>query len=110
MKKLVLIYHSPAEAKAKMSDISPEEKAKGMASWLVQRDRCGNALVDFGAPLVGGRSIDESGKWNDSSKEVSGYSILQANNADDVKSLIDGHPHLAWVPGCSIKIHECIAM
>ena len=110
MKKYVLIYHSPAEAMAKMADVSPEDKANGMKPWFAWKEKCGNALIDFGAPLLGGKSVDNSGRWNDSTKEVSGYSILQGENVKDIEKLIDGHPHLAWVPGCSIEIHECMSM
>ncbi len=110
MKKFVAIYYAPAEAMAQMANITPEQAAKGMEPWLKWREKCGNSIVDFGTPLVAGQSVNASGSWAGSTKQVSGYSILQGENADDVKALFEGHPHLSWAPGCEIEIHECAAM
>lgn len=110
MKKFVAIYYAPAEAMAKMSTISPEEATKGMEPWLAWREKCGDKMVDFGAPLVGGQVVDVSGNWQGSAKEVSGYSILQGENTEEVKALFKDHPHLSWAPGCAIEILECAAM
>ena len=35
------------------------------------------------------------------------YSILQAGSADEVESILEGHPHLA-MPGTSIEVLEII--
>ena len=40
---------------------------------------------------------------------VSGYSILEAGSADEVETLLNGHPHLA-IPGSSIEVLEVIPM
>ena len=40
---------------------------------------------------------------------MSGYSILEAGSADEVETLLDGHPHLT-MPGASIEVLEVIPM
>ena len=110
MKKFVVIYYAPAEALAAMANISQEEQAKGMEAWYAWKAQHDPHIVDFGAPLMGGQTLDVSGNWNGSTKEVSGYSIVQGADAEEVKAIFQGHPHLSWAPGCSIEINECVAM
>ena len=110
MKKFMVIYHAPAEAMAQMGEATPEQKAEGMKPWLAWKDSVGDSLVDFGAPLVGGTRLLPDGSSEMSTKEVTGYSILQANDMEEAKSLLSGHPHLAWTGGCDIEVHECMEM
>lgn len=67
--------------------------------------RCGDSLVDMGAPLVGGQKLSKSGS-SDSERQVVGYSILQADDMAAAKALLQGHPHLEWAEGCEIEVHE----
>jgi len=39
-----------------------------------------------------------------------GYSILQAENMDEAKELLQGHPHLDWNAACEIEVHESLPM
>ena len=110
MKKFIVIYHAPAEAMAQMATMTDEQKAKGMEAWMAWKAKHDGHIVDFGAPLMGGQSLDASGAWNGSGKEVSGYSIIQGESAEAVKSIFGDHPHLGWAPGATIELHECIAM
>ena len=41
-----------------------------------------------------------------SDKGVVGYSVLQAKSMRDAVKMLKGHPHLAWVDGCQIEVHE----
>jgi hypothetical protein len=110
MKKFVIIYHAPAEAMAQMASATPEQKMEGMKPWMAWKEAVGDALVDFGAPLFGGVRLKPDGTSENSAKEVSGYSILQAKDLDTAQSLLKGHPHLAWTGGCDIEVHECTEM
>ena len=107
MKKFIVLYHAPAEA---MATAAPEEKMEGMKPWMAWKDSIGDALVDFGAPLMPGQRLLPDGTSEGSSKEVTGYSIIQANEMSEAKSLLKGHPHLAWTGGGDIEVHEAIAM
>jgi len=43
-----------------------------------------------------------------SDEEVTDYSILEAESMDAAIVMFQGHPHLGWVAGCEIKIHEAM--
>ncbi|MGI9551095.1 MAG: hypothetical protein ACR2MT_07840 [Aurantibacter sp.] len=110
MKKFIVTYHTPAEEMAKMGEINPEDMKKGMEPWMAWAARCGNKLVDMGAPLMGGQKLSPDGSSTNSGRAVTGYSILQAENMEEAKSLMDGHPHLQWAGGCEIEIHESMPL
>ncbi len=109
MKKFIVIYHSSVDAEDKMKNSKPEDMKKGMEAWMVWAKKCGDGLVDMGAPLRGGQRLTPAGS-NPSDKGVSGYSILQAPDMDAAKALLEGHPHLAWAAGCEIEVHETMPM
>ncbi|MCK5464818.1 MAG: hypothetical protein KAI95_17455, partial [Bacteroidales bacterium] len=67
-------------------------------------------LVDLGAPLMGGQKLLPDGKIENSIREVAGYSVLQAENMEEAKALLDGHPHLAWDGACEIEVHEVMPL
>ena len=110
MKKFIVIYHAPAEAMAQMANVTPEEMQEGMKPWMDWAAKCGDQLVDMGTPLMGGQRVLPDGTSQDSTREVTGYSVLQANDMAEAKSLVDGHPHLAWTGGCEIEVHESMPL
>ena len=105
MKKFVVIYHAPESAVEQTQSMTPEEMKAGMGAWFEWAEKCGDALVDFGTPLMGGQKLSTSGS-SPSDKGVIGYSILQAEDLEGAKGLLQGHPHLAWAAGCEIEVHE----
>lgn len=110
MKKFIVLYHAPAEAMAMMADATPEQKEEGMKPWMAWAEKCGPALVDLGTPLIGGIRLSPDGGSADSTKEVTGFSLLKAENMDAAKALMEGHPHLGWNGGCSIELHESVPL
>ena len=106
MKKFIVIYHAPVDAMAQTGNSSPEDQAKGMQLWMDWAQKCGSNLVDLGSPLMNGQQLNPDGTSKASSKNVAGYSILQAENMEEAKALLKGHPHLGWNAGCTIEIHE----
>lgn len=109
MKKFVVIYHASQEAMAKMGESTPEEMKEGMKPWMEWAERCGDGLVDLGAPLMGGQKVTPSGS-QDVGGTVSGYSILQAESMEDAKKLLENHPHLGWDASCEIAIYEAMPL
>lgn len=109
MNKYVVIYYAPTAAVEQTQNITPEEMGEGMKSWMAWAERCGDALVDLGAPLGGGQKITKSGS-SPSDKDVIMYSILQAENMEAAQALLRGHPHLEWAPGCEIEVHEAMPL
>jgi len=110
MKTYLAIYHAAPEAMAQMSTATAEQKAEGMKHWFAWKDLIGESLIDFGAPLAGGVNISPDGAKRTSAREVSGFSIVQAENADAAQALFEEHPHLNWHPSASIEVHEYVAM
>ncbi len=109
MKKYIVIYHASVEAAKKMANSTPEEMKKGMEPWMTWAKQCGSGLVDWGTPLGNGMAVTKSGT-TPSQKEVIGYSILQANSMDEAVEMLKGHPHLDWVDGCSVEVHESLPL
>lgn len=111
MKKFIAIYHTPEAAKAQMANVTPEQYGEMMKLWGAWGERCGENLVEMGAPVMGGHSLDASGNWTSGNQEIGGYSIVQGKDADAVKALFVGHPHLSvGIPGAKVEIHEFIPM
>ncbi len=107
MKKFIVLYHAPLEAMNEaQKNSTPENQAKGMEGWMKWAERCGNKLVDMGSPLMNGQQLSPGGQSKNSTKDVAGYSILQAENLEEAKKLLEGHPHLGWNASCSIEVHE----
>ena len=110
MKKYIVIYHAPEELMARTASSAPEEMEEGMKEWMAWAAKCGNKLVDLGNPLAFGQKILADGTSQKSTRGVGGYSILQADDMDDAKSLLQGHPHLAWDAACEIEVHEIMPL
>lgn len=109
MKKFMVLYHIPNNAKMETSNMSSEEQAKGIEAWMAWAQKCGDRLVDMGSPLANGLSLTLGG-GGASDKGVAGYSILQANNMEEATALLKGHPHLDWNAACSIEVHETMSI
>jgi len=110
-KKFLIIYHAPFEAMAQMANVPVEQQAAGMALWQAWIKRMGNKLVDIGAPLINGKSVRAGGSSSPSKKEVSGYSLVEAANLDEVMGFLEGHPHLSgWHPEATVEIHETVLL
>lgn len=110
MKKFVLLYNAPAEAMATMGTATPEEKQKGMQAWMDWKDKMGEGVLDFGAPMMGSMTVNKDGSANQAPSEHTGYSLVQAESMEVLTEAVKSHPHLQWYDGCNIEIFECIAM
>jgi hypothetical protein len=109
MKNFIVIYHAPISATEQMAQASPEEMQKGMEPWMAWAQKCGDGLVDMGAPLANGQAVTESGT-HPSHKDVVGYSVLQAESMDAAVEMLKDHPHLGWAEGCEIEVHETMPL
>ena len=102
MKKYLVLYRSPTSAREMMASSTPEQMQAGMEAWGKWAGQVGSAIVDLGAPLgdgenVGGRAADGN---------VTGFSILQAESQDEVKKVLQDHPHFQTPGGASIEVFE----
>ena len=103
MTRFVFIYHAP-DAPASEPP-TPDQMGAVMAEWMAWGDRVGDGLVDFGTPLAGGVRV-APGETAPSAREVSGYSIIEADDLDAAIELAKAHPHLNMPGGCEIEVHE----
>lgn len=111
MKKFLVTYHAPAETLQAMTNRSPEDMQKGMEAWMQWSQKCGSNLVDMGMPLYNSQSIKSDGTTAGSDKQFCGYSILQAENMEAAKALMEGHPHISgWNPDASVEVHETMQL
>ncbi|KPL16399.1 MAG: hypothetical protein AMS23_01015 [Bacteroides sp. SM1_62] len=94
MEKYIVIYHAPDELMDQSANTSPEEMEKGMESRMAWAAKCGDQLVDLGNPLMEGQKLFADGRSGQSTRQVCGDSVLQAENIEEAKGLLEGHPHL----------------
>jgi len=109
MKKYIVIYHSTVSSADQMKNMRPEDVQAEMAKWMKWATQCGSALVDMGAPLGASLSLASDGSSKLRTEHVVGYSILEAENMDEAKKLLENHPHFTSGE-CSIAIHEAMPL
>ncbi len=107
MKKFMILYLAPVTAESQMN-VSPEEMKKGMEPWLDWFNKIGTALVEGGAPLGNGMNFTLKAS-SKARSQVTGYSIVQADDMDAVKALVKDHPHF-MLPNSSIEVFEIMPM
>ena len=108
MAKYVFIYHAPMTP-AEAAPPTPEQMEAVMSEWNAWASRVGDRMVDFGTPLAGGVRVTTNGT-SSSTRDVAGYSIIEADNLDAALTLAQGHPHLNMPGGCEIEVHEAQAI
>ncbi len=104
MTTYVFIYHAPTPP-ADATPPSHEEMQAVMGQWHAWSDKVGDGLLDFGAPLAGGTRVTPEGT-SPGSREVAGYSIIDAEDMAAALALAQAHPHLNMPGGCTIEVHE----
>ena len=104
MSKFMVLYRAQASVREQMANATPEQQQAGLEAWRAWATKVGYAIVDLGSPLAHTTHVGPGAATADG---VAGYSILQAGSADEVETLLDGHPHLA-MPGASIEVLEII--
>ena len=110
-KKFLVIYHVPADAMVQSVNATPEQQAEGMALWTAWAKRCGSKLIDMGSPLMNGKSLNPKGDFASSTKEVAGYSLMEAEDWNEIFSLLEDNPHISgWHPEATIEIHETMIL
>jgi len=102
MTKFLVLYRAISTAAEQMAAGTPEQAQAGMEAWMAWAQRAGDAVVDLGAPLA----VVEAG--GDAGDPIGGYSVLQAEDAEALVKVLDGHPHAAM--GGTIEILEFLPM
>jgi YCII-related domain len=89
MTKYLVLYRSGMTASEQMASNTPEQAQAGMEAWMTWAGQAGDAIVDLGSPTA---VVDPGG---DSGDPIGGYSILQADSAEALAAVLEGHPHRA---------------
>jgi hypothetical protein len=106
MSKFMILYRAPASAREQMENATPEQRRAGLEAWRAWATRVDYAIADLGSPLAHTTHVGEGAASTDG---IAGYSILEAGSADEVETILDGHPHLS-MPGASVEVMEIIPM
>jgi hypothetical protein len=104
MSKFMILYRATTSAREQMANATPEQMQAGLEAWRTWATKVGYAVADLGSPLAHTTHV---GPGEASAEGVTGYSILEAGSADEVETILDGHPHLA-MPGSSVEVFELI--
>lgn len=103
--KFVYIYHGPTETPDGGSPSEDDMKAV-MEAWMGWAAKVGDAMTDFGMPLGGGVMVSPGGSTESSGSDITGYTILEADDFDAALALAKDHPHLETPGGCTIEVLE----
>ncbi len=103
MAKFMVLYRSPVSAEEQMAGATPEQAQAGLDAWNAWGAKAGDSLVDFGTPVSHAGVVGAGGP--PSGDHIGGFSVLEAGSADELRPLLDGHPHL-MVEGATIEILE----
>lgn len=106
MKKFLIIYHAPASLQKAVKKLTPQQRAEGMKAWMGWFNGLGTNLVDMGQPLTGGKALRQGKPVANSTKNTTGYSVIQANNMQEAKAMLKNHPHTQWSKQASIELLE----
>ena len=108
MTKYLFIYHAPMTP----ADAAPPDPAQMdavMQQWNDWAAKVGDGMVDFGTPLANGTRVTPNGT-SPSTREVAGYTLVEAESMDAAVELARVHPHLNMPGGCEIEVHEAQAV
>jgi hypothetical protein len=107
MPKFIYLYRGPATP---MSDLTPEQGAERMAAFGAWMQKVGPALVDVGSPFGTSASVRDDGAEG-TAGDLTGYTIIEADDLATAKSLTDGLPFLSGSDGkCTVEIFELLVM
>ncbi len=110
MKKFVILYFAPAAEVAQWAKASEEDKQASLKKWMDWKAKYEDNILDLGSPIIPGQKRKANTEWASCSNDVSGFSIVQGESAEEVKSMLDNHPHTASSPTFGIGIYPCASM
>ena len=108
MAKYLILYRSPMSTSEQLANATPEQMKAGMDAWMAWAGKAGDKVADLGSPLAHSTHVGP-GSAASGGADVCGYSILEADSAEEAAGALDGHPHLE-MPGNSIEVLELMTM
>jgi hypothetical protein len=102
MAKFIYLYRGP------VPDLTPEQGSERMAAFGAWMENVGAGVVDVGSPFGASASVRDDGTEGKPG-ELSGYTIVEADDLAAAKALTDGLPFLSNSDGnCSVEIFELL--
>ena len=95
MPRFMLLYVGPATA--------PDASHEGWPEWFA---KLGDRLVDRGSPMADGHILNRDGTASGSASRLNGYSIVQAEDMNDLLGLVKDHPYQALGAEYSIQAYS----
>jgi hypothetical protein len=89
------------------TNVSPEEMKKGMEPWVAWWKKYEKEFVDRGTQLANGVNVTKNGA-SAGKIHVTGYAIVQAEDADAVKALLADGPYFMMMPEASVEVFEML--
>lgn len=110
MKRFVLTYHNSSDSLEQVGSMTADQRLEAMKPWLAWKAKYNENILDFGSPLTGGQRVLADGTTSASQAEITGYSIIEAENRVKAIAILEDHPHHQSGPKAQIQLHECMAM
>ncbi len=95
MRSFILLYNGPTTP--------PGASHEGWPEWF---ESAGDKLVDMGSPMAGGFVIHSDGTTSDTAASFNGYSIIRAEDRDEVLDVVRDHPFLAAGSEYTIEVFD----
>jgi hypothetical protein len=111
MKYMALYTGTPQTAAQsgwdKLSDSERQQREKaGMDAWMAWGETHKASIVAEGGPLGKTKRVDKNGVA-DTSNNVAGYIIVEAESHEAAAKMFENHPHFAIFPGDAVEIMPC---
>jgi hypothetical protein len=113
MKKFMAVFtgslSSPNHAKWNALDETKrkEREKAGMEAWMKWGSNHTKAVVEHGGPLGKTKRVSAQG-IADTSNNLAGYTIVQAESFDAAAKMFENHPHFTIFPGDAVEIMEIL--
>ena len=105
MPKYMIVYKGDATDPA---DMTEGQRNEVMAAWGAWMERVGTGLADVGTPLSAVMSVVDDGT-DGTPVSLAGYSLVEAADPGEAKSLVKGHPFLSEGKGnFAIDVYEML--
>jgi len=102
MAKFVVVYIGGA-----MSE-TPEAVDASMRAWMAWFGSMGSAVKDMGNPFSKSIVVHSDGSTGETSRELTGYTVLEADGIEHAATLVAQCPVLT--DGGSVEIYEALSM
>jgi len=109
MKKFLVLYYATKELRDEMQQKDKDQMKEVMKAWFDYKDKLGEKMVDFGTPFGKGTRVSQSGS-EDTNDDLVGYQMIQAEDLDEAKALVQDHPHVTSDQRATLELHPLMQM